>query len=104
MKPHRGTTILILGILSIICCGPLGIFAWVMGKSDIAAIDSGAMDPSGRQTTQIGMILDCDLRRDEARSLPPGASRHAAANGPCPRARNGPLDSKCHRASWPLPA
>ena len=57
MKPHRGTTILILGILSIICCGPLGIFAWVMGKSDIAAIDSGAMDPSGRQTTQIGMIL-----------------------------------------------
>ncbi len=57
MRPHRGTTILVLGILSIICCGPLGIFSWVMGKSDLAAIDSGAMDPSGRQLTNIGMIL-----------------------------------------------
>ena len=57
MRPHRGTTILVLGILSIICCGPLGIFAWVMGKSDLGAIDSGGMDPGGRQMTNIGMIL-----------------------------------------------
>jgi len=27
MKPHRGTLILVLGILSLVCCGPLGIAA-----------------------------------------------------------------------------
>ena len=57
MTPHRGTTILVLGILSLVCCGPVGIFAWIMGKSDLAAIDSGAMDPAGRQMTNIGRIL-----------------------------------------------
>lgn len=57
MLPHRGTTILVLGILGLVLCAPLGVFAWVMGKGDLAKIDAGAMDPSGRGTTQAGMIL-----------------------------------------------
>jgi len=56
MKPHRGTLILVLGILGIIVCAPLAIFAWVMGSSDLKEMDAGTMDPAGRGNTQIGKI------------------------------------------------
>ena len=56
MKPHRGTLILVLGILSLIICGPLGIAAWIMGNNDLREIDSGMMDPEGRSMTQAGRI------------------------------------------------
>ncbi len=57
MKPHRATLILVLGVLSIILCQPLGIFAWVMGNADLKAIAAGTMDPSGKDMTNIGRIL-----------------------------------------------
>ena len=56
MKPHRGTLILVLGILGLIVCGPLAIVAWVMGSGDLKQIDAGTMDPAGRGTTQAGKI------------------------------------------------
>jgi len=56
MKPHRGTLILIFGILSLVICAPLGIAAWVMGSGDMKEMDAGTMDPSGRGTTQAGKI------------------------------------------------
>ena len=56
MKSHRGTLILVLGILSIILCGLLGIPAWIMGNSDLAEMTAGTMDPSGRSTTSAGRI------------------------------------------------
>lgn len=56
-KPHRGTLILILGILSLVICGLLGPVAWVMGNADIKEIDAGRMDPEGRGTTQAGRIM-----------------------------------------------
>lgn len=56
MKPHRGTLILVLGILGLVICGPLGIAAWVMGNNDMREMDAGTMDPSGRGTTQAGKI------------------------------------------------
>ena len=56
MKPHRGTLILVLGILGIVLCGPLAIAAWVMGVGDLKQIDAGTMDPAGRGTTQAGKI------------------------------------------------
>jgi hypothetical protein len=56
MKPHRGTLILVLGILSLIVCGFLGIPAWIMGNRDLKEIDAGTMDPSGRSTTNAGRI------------------------------------------------
>jgi hypothetical protein len=56
MKPHRGTLILVLGILSLIVCGPLGIAAWIMGNNDLREIDAGMMDPEGRSMTQAGRI------------------------------------------------
>ena len=58
MKPHRGTLILVLGILSLVGCGILtGIPAWVMGNSALKEIDGGTMDPTGRGVTNAGKIL-----------------------------------------------
>jgi hypothetical protein len=56
MKPHRGTLILVLGILGLVVCGPVGIAAWVMGASDLKEMEAGTMDPTGRGTTQAGKI------------------------------------------------
>jgi hypothetical protein len=56
MKPHRGTVILVLGILGIVVCAPLGIAAWVMGSGDLKEMDAGTMDPAGRGNTQAGKI------------------------------------------------
>jgi hypothetical protein len=60
MQPHRGTMILVLGILSLVigCLGPiLGPIAWIMGNKDLQEIRAGRMDPAGEQTTNIGRIL-----------------------------------------------
>ena len=56
LAPHRGTVILVLGILGIVCCFICGIIAWVMGNNDLREIDAGRMDPSGRGLTQAGKI------------------------------------------------
>ena len=56
MKPHRGTLILVLGILGLVLCAPLGIAAWIMGQGDLKQMDAGQMDPSGRSLTNAGRI------------------------------------------------
>jgi hypothetical protein len=56
MKQHRGTLILVLGILGLVICGPCGIAAWIMGSGDLKQMDGGTMDPSGRQITNAGRI------------------------------------------------
>lgn len=57
MKAHRGGLILTLGILSFVLCGIFtGIPAWIMGGSDLKAMDAGEMDPDGRGLTQAGKI------------------------------------------------
>ncbi len=57
LKPHRANLVLGLGIVGLLCCGPLGIVAYIFGKNDLAEMDAGAMDPSGRGTTNVGRIL-----------------------------------------------
>jgi hypothetical protein len=49
--------ILVFGILGLIVCFPFGIVAWVMGNTDLKAMDAGTMDPGGRGTTQAGKII-----------------------------------------------
>lgn len=56
VKPHRATLILVLGILGIVLCAPLGIAAWVMGNKDLQEMTAGLMDPSGQGTTNAGRI------------------------------------------------
>jgi hypothetical protein len=56
MKPDRSSLVLVLGILSMIVCAPIGIAAFIMGRSDLREIDAGQRDPKGRGMTQAGMI------------------------------------------------
>jgi hypothetical protein len=56
LLPHRGGKVLVFGILGIALCFVLGIVAWSMGSKDLAAIDSGRMDPAGRGVTRAGLI------------------------------------------------
>ena len=53
VKAHRGTMILIFGILGVI----FAILAWVMGGNDLKAMAAGQMDPSGEGLTKAGKIL-----------------------------------------------
>jgi predicted Zn finger-like uncharacterized protein len=58
LEPHRGTTILVLGIVSLffapIILGPM---AWVMGNADLKQMREGRMDPEGKSNTEIGRVL-----------------------------------------------
>ena len=56
MKTHRGTLILVLGILGLIVCAPLAIVAWVLGSNDLKEMDAGTMDSTGRGMTNAGKI------------------------------------------------
>lgn len=56
LSPHRGTLILILGILSLVTCPLFGIASWMMGNEDLAEMDAGRMDPEGRGLTEGGKI------------------------------------------------
>ena len=57
MEPHRGTLILVLGILSITFCQLCGPFAWMLGNEDLRKMRAGRMDPSGEGNTNAGRIL-----------------------------------------------
>lgn len=52
----QGTTILVLGILGLVCCGPLGIAAWVMGNKALKEIDSSGRTYSNRGSINAGRI------------------------------------------------
>ena len=57
LEHHRGTLILVLGILSLVGCTFLnGIPAWIMGKGDLAKMKEDQMDPEGKVFTKAGMI------------------------------------------------
>ena len=57
MKPHRGATILVFGILGLILCQLFGIAAWTMGNNDLREMGAGIMDPAGKDLTSAGRIL-----------------------------------------------
>tara|TARA_B100000676_G_C18077671_1_gene848816 strand:+ start:3092 stop:3634 length:543 start_codon:yes stop_codon:yes gene_type:complete len=56
LHPHRGGTILTLGILGLILIFPLGTAAWIMGASDLRKMNARIMDPAGREATYSGYI------------------------------------------------
>lgn len=57
LLPHRGTLILIFGIVGIVGCGIFAILAWLFGNEDLKKMNMGQMDPSGRDITNTGRIL-----------------------------------------------
>lgn len=56
-EQSQATTILVLGILGLICCAPLGIAAWIMGNKELQAIDAGLRNPENRGTANAGRII-----------------------------------------------
>ena len=56
-EDSQATTILVLGILSLVLCQILGPIAWVMGNNELAGIDAGRRPPQNRGTAQAGRIL-----------------------------------------------
>ncbi|HHH76030.1 MAG TPA: hypothetical protein ENL03_03280 [Phycisphaerae bacterium] len=71
MKSHRSSTVLALGVISLIMLliiPPisliLGIIALVLGRIDLKEMDRGVMDQSGWDSTKVGMwcgIISCIL-------------------------------------------
>lgn len=56
-EEHRGTMILIFGILGLVVCGLFAPIAWIMGSADLAKMRSGTMDNLGYGSTQAGYVL-----------------------------------------------
>jgi len=56
-QPHRGSLIIVLGIIALVVCAPVGIAAWIMGNNDLREIRAGRMDPEGEGLTNAGRIL-----------------------------------------------
>jgi predicted Zn finger-like uncharacterized protein len=56
VQEHRGTLILVFGILGLVVFQPLGIAAWVMGNHDLAEMRAGRMDREGEGATNAGRI------------------------------------------------
>jgi hypothetical protein len=52
----RATTILVLGILSLVTCGILGIPAWIMGNTALREIDASRGALGGRGSVQAGRV------------------------------------------------
>ena len=56
-EDSQATTVLVLGILSLVVCQILGPIAWVMGNNELAGIDAGRRPPQNCGTAQAGRIL-----------------------------------------------
>lgn len=55
-RSSNATTILVLGILSLVVCAVMGPIAWWMGKSELAQIDAGLISSQDRGTVNAGYI------------------------------------------------
>jgi hypothetical protein len=55
MPTKQGSTILVLALLGIFCCGPLAVVAWVKGNNALA--DYGTRDPGDRNLVVTGRAI-----------------------------------------------
>jgi hypothetical protein len=56
-RSQKATTILILGILAIVCCQVCGPIAWYMGHQELASIRQGMVSSLDEGVVKAGMIL-----------------------------------------------
>ena len=52
----QASTVMVLGILSLVVCSILGPIAWSMGNTELGRIDRGEADPSARGSAVAGRI------------------------------------------------
>src|SRR6187455_1778692 len=60
IRPHRGGTVLAVGILSLVAAFfliPLGVVAWIMGSRDLKGMKRSEVEPAGRSLTRIGWVF-----------------------------------------------
>jgi hypothetical protein len=57
LQSNHADLVLFLGIISLFMCGPLGIVAWIMGRSDLRKIRSSLMSPRKIGTLKVGKAL-----------------------------------------------
>ena len=57
----NATTIFVLGLFGLLCCGPLGIAAWLMGNTHRQSVRAGLYRESGLATAGwvLGIIATC---------------------------------------------
>lgn len=53
----QGSTVLVLGILSVVLLPVLGPFAWAMGRSALREVDSAPAPVANRSSLAAGMVL-----------------------------------------------
>jgi hypothetical protein len=53
----RATTVLVLGIIGLVCCPPVGPVAWYMAVQERRAIRAGLASPAGDGYAVAGMVL-----------------------------------------------
>ncbi len=60
LRPHRGGTVLALGIVGLLSpfiLVPFGVAAWVLGSKELRGMNEGRIDPAGRTPTQVGWVF-----------------------------------------------
>jgi hypothetical protein len=57
LKPHRGTLVLVFGILGLFACGIFSVLAWIFGNQDLKNMQEGLMDTSGMSITKAGKVM-----------------------------------------------
>lgn len=62
MKPHRGSSLLVFGVLSILTTwcfvgSVVGLVIWIFGSTDLEEMDKNLRDSTGRTMTKAGKIL-----------------------------------------------
>lgn len=56
-RSSQATTILVIGIISIICCQIAGPIAWYLGRQELNRIRAGMLSSQDEGTAKAGMIL-----------------------------------------------
>jgi hypothetical protein len=57
LQSNHADLVLLLGIVSLFMCGPLGVIAWITGSSDLRKIRNGVMSPRKIGTLKVGKAL-----------------------------------------------
>lgn len=56
-RSQKATTVLVLGILAIVCCQVFGPVAWYLGRQELASIRQGSVSSLDEGVVKAGMIL-----------------------------------------------
>ncbi|WP_067718791.1 DUF4190 domain-containing protein [Nocardia yamanashiensis] len=57
VEHEHATTVLLLGVLSLFCCGVLGPLAWVLGRRALNDIEASGGAYGGRVQVMVGYVL-----------------------------------------------